>query len=282
MRRPASEPLPELVVPDGADGPRLPRRRRATSCSGSTPRRSRTTPSRARWTPPSWPSGWPSRGSTRPGCWSPTTGAGAAAFHWTKQHDAELGEVYVVGVDPAAQGRGLGRLLTLAGLHHLHGLGVAEVLLYVESDNAPGGARLLRAWASPTPRDTHVQYRRPACARPDVEPLGRGVRSSSNPYAGLVVAGRSGPRSRAVCRPGPLARRRLQRRCSRRHQSDHARSTHRRRREGGRSTSAGRDRRPRPATRGAAARPSIDVLPARTTRGRRSAATHATGGHAPG
>ncbi|MET9199958.1 mycothiol synthase [Gordonia sp. NPDC003585] len=56
-------------------------------------------------------------------------------FHWTKQHDAELGEVYIVGVDPAAQGRGLGRLLTLAGLHHLAEVGMREVNLYVEGDN---------------------------------------------------------------------------------------------------------------------------------------------------
>ena len=40
-------------------------------------------------------------------------------FHWTKVHGADLGEVYVVGVDPAAQGRGLGATLTLVGLHHL-------------------------------------------------------------------------------------------------------------------------------------------------------------------
>ncbi|MFW0785534.1 mycothiol synthase [Gordonia sp. CPCC 206044] len=56
-------------------------------------------------------------------------------FHWTKVHDADLGEVYIVGVDPAAQGRGLGRLLTLAGLHHLLRRGMAEVELYVEGDN---------------------------------------------------------------------------------------------------------------------------------------------------
>ncbi|WP_439029908.1 mycothiol synthase [Gordonia terrae] len=56
-------------------------------------------------------------------------------FHWTKRHDAELGEVYIVGVDPAAQGRGLGRLLTLAGLHHLARGGVSEINLYVEGDN---------------------------------------------------------------------------------------------------------------------------------------------------
>src|SRR5689334_23106518 len=58
-------------------------------------------------------------------------------FHWTKQHSPELGEVYVVGIDPAAQGRGLGKALVLAGLEHLARLGVREVLLYVEADNEP-------------------------------------------------------------------------------------------------------------------------------------------------
>jgi mycothiol synthase len=61
-------------------------------------------------------------------------------FHWTKVHNADLGEVYVVGVDPAAQGRGLGAVLTLAGLHHLaERLSESEhptVMLYVEADNS--------------------------------------------------------------------------------------------------------------------------------------------------
>jgi mycothiol synthase len=61
-------------------------------------------------------------------------------FHWTKVHDRELGEVYVVGVDPAAQGRGLGNTLTLIGLHHLaerlSSGAQPEVMLYVEADNA--------------------------------------------------------------------------------------------------------------------------------------------------
>ncbi|WP_378736828.1 mycothiol synthase [Nocardia brasiliensis] len=59
-------------------------------------------------------------------------------FHWTKVHYEEspaVGEVYVVGIDPAAQGRGLGRLLTLVGLHYLRDRGLAEVLLYTEADN---------------------------------------------------------------------------------------------------------------------------------------------------
>jgi mycothiol synthase len=61
-------------------------------------------------------------------------------FHWTKVHtDPEpIGEVYVLGVDPAARGLRLGAALTLAGLQHLRDdRGQTRVLLYVEADNAP-------------------------------------------------------------------------------------------------------------------------------------------------
>lgn len=53
-------------------------------------------------------------------------------FHWTKQI-GDLGEVYVVGVDPAAQGRGLGGRLLQAGLDHLAESGCRTVILYVDS-----------------------------------------------------------------------------------------------------------------------------------------------------
>ncbi len=77
-------------------------------------------------------------------------------FHWTKVHPGGEGEVYVVGVDPAAQGGGLGKALTLAGLAHLVDLGLSEVILYVESDNTPAvtvyrGLGFERA-------EAHVQY----------------------------------------------------------------------------------------------------------------------------
>ncbi|MDO9377284.1 MAG: mycothiol synthase [Nocardioidaceae bacterium] len=58
-------------------------------------------------------------------------------FHWTKVEDG-VGEVYVVGIDTGAQGRGLGTYLTAVGLHHLTTeLGLPRVDLYVEGDNAP-------------------------------------------------------------------------------------------------------------------------------------------------
>lgn len=69
------------------------------------------------------------------------TGERLLGFHWTKVHldKPGVGEVYVVGVDPAAQGMGLGRTLTVIGMAWLaQRLGDAAeptVMLYVESDN---------------------------------------------------------------------------------------------------------------------------------------------------
>lgn len=56
-------------------------------------------------------------------------------FHWTKVHPDRVGEVYVLAVDPDAQGAGLGVALTVAGLAYLREQGVHEAMLYVESDN---------------------------------------------------------------------------------------------------------------------------------------------------
>jgi mycothiol synthase len=81
-------------------------------------------------------------------------------FHWTKVHPDGAGEVYVVGVDPAAQGRGLGRVLTLAGLRHLAEVGVPEVHLYVERDNAAARALYEGIGFRHDAADTHVQYLR--------------------------------------------------------------------------------------------------------------------------
>ncbi len=57
-------------------------------------------------------------------------------FHWTKTHAEErLGEVYVVGILPGAQGGGLGKALTATGLRHLAAQGLPTAMLYVDADN---------------------------------------------------------------------------------------------------------------------------------------------------
>jgi mycothiol synthase len=60
-----------------------------------------------------------------------------AAFCWTKVHTGEppIGEIYVIGVDPDFQGKGLGRELVLAGLEHLAADGLRIGMLYVDAAN---------------------------------------------------------------------------------------------------------------------------------------------------
>lgn len=62
------------------------------------------------------------------------------AFCWTKLHtDTEpvIGEIYVIAVDPAVHGRGLGKQLTLAGLDSISDRGVTVANLYVDAGNTP-------------------------------------------------------------------------------------------------------------------------------------------------
>lgn len=72
-------------------------------------------------------------------------------FAWTKT-DATApgagrtltGELYVIGVDPDAQGTGLGRALVLAALAHLRTIKANSAKLYVDADNVPA----MRLYAS--------------------------------------------------------------------------------------------------------------------------------------
>ncbi|MGO4247330.1 mycothiol synthase [Paenarthrobacter sp. RAF54_2] len=61
-------------------------------------------------------------------------------YHWTKVHPRQgphpaIGEVYVVGVTPEAQGLGLGKALTVAGIRYLQDKDLHAVMLYVDADN---------------------------------------------------------------------------------------------------------------------------------------------------
>jgi mycothiol synthase len=160
MRRPASEPLPELEVPDGItvrgyrdeDRDEVLRVNAAAFAhhpeQGSMDADELAERMAEDWFDPA-------------GLLVADSGEGLRGFHWTKQHDAGLGEVYVVAIDPSAQGQGLGRVLTLAGLHHLARRGVDEVLLYVESDNAAAARLYAGLGFTHAGADTHVQYQRP-------------------------------------------------------------------------------------------------------------------------
>ena len=71
--------------------------------------------------------------------------------------DPPYGEVYVVAVNPKAAGRGLGTVLTVAGLQHLKDQGLESVLLYVDGDNDPAIA--VYAGQGFDVERTEVQYR---------------------------------------------------------------------------------------------------------------------------
>ena len=88
------------------------------------------------------------------------------AFHWTKVHDAPapdggtLGEIYVLAVDPAFGGRGLGRAIARDGLHYLHRHRKAtRAILYVDSVNT-AAVNLYRRLGFET-EHTDRAYRRP-------------------------------------------------------------------------------------------------------------------------
>jgi mycothiol synthase len=65
-------------------------------------------------------------------------GEGLVGSCWTKihrDHHPVLGEIYVIAVDPAHHGGGLGRALTVAGLDYMAGRGVRVGMLYADASN---------------------------------------------------------------------------------------------------------------------------------------------------
>jgi len=160
MRRPLSEPLPELTNPDGVtlrgfrpgDEDEL-LRVNSRAFVGHPEQGAMDAANLAERMAEPW--------FDPEGLIVAVAGGRMLGFHWTKQHSPSHGEVYVVAIDPEAQGRGLGRALTLAGLHHLASRGLDEVLLYVESDNAPAVAVYSRLGFTHAPADTHLMFGRP-------------------------------------------------------------------------------------------------------------------------
>jgi mycothiol synthase len=84
-------------------------------------------------------------------------------FHWTKIHPDGTGEVYVLGVSPAAQGTGLGAVLLAEGLRYLASRGCPAALLYVDESNA--SALRLYERSGFRRHDVDVQWRAPSRPR---------------------------------------------------------------------------------------------------------------------
>ena len=64
-------------------------------------------------------------------------------FCWTKIHQdlvnkEPVGELYVIGVDPAHSGKGIGKALCTQGLIYLKNKGITQGMLYVDEDNEAG------------------------------------------------------------------------------------------------------------------------------------------------
>ncbi|MCU1674019.1 MAG: Mycothiol acetyltransferase [Frankiales bacterium] len=141
MRRPLGDPLPEPVLPAGVQVRTFEVGADEQQWTETNNRAFANHPDQGRWgveevllrEAESWfdPKGF----------FLAFRGEQLVGFHWTKTHGADghdhppVGEVYVVGVDPSEQGRGLGPALTLLGLHHLQQQGLDQVLLYVDEAN---------------------------------------------------------------------------------------------------------------------------------------------------
>lgn len=66
-----------------------------------------------------------------------------SAFCWTKidrETNQQVGEIYVIAVDPQHHGKGLGRALSVAGLQHMTSQGATTGVLFVDQDNQPAVA----------------------------------------------------------------------------------------------------------------------------------------------
>jgi mycothiol synthase len=61
----------------------------------------------------------------------------ASAANHSGSEARDIGEIWVIGVDPNQHRRGLGPGLVTAGLDYLSGLGLRAVILYTEESNLP-------------------------------------------------------------------------------------------------------------------------------------------------
>ena len=143
-------------------------------------------------------------------------GDGLAGFNWLKvqKHDGRdprLGEIFVIGVDPGRQGRGLGRALAVEGLAPLASDGITTGMLFVAAENTRRRAlrlrtgfavhradrayeRMVRHDENRTPNDSPATARR-ARSSTSCSPASASPRTAARNSG--TGSGRSGARSRS-------------------------------------------------------------------------------------
>lgn len=135
MRRPASDPLPDVRVAEGVSIRAFEPGRDERAWLEVNARAFADHPEQGAWTLDDVREREAEDWFDPAGFFLAERDGRLAGFHWTKVHPGGVGEVYVVGVDPDAQGLGLGRTLTLRGLHHLRDAGLDQIMLYVDESN---------------------------------------------------------------------------------------------------------------------------------------------------
>lgn len=104
-------------------------------------------------------------------------------LHWMKlDPEPGVGEVYILAVQPRAQGRGVGRILLLAGLEEMRRRAMKLSFLYVEAENEPAIALYRQAGF----RHEHLD----TCYSLDLRPSGPSSRDAGGRAPGVVSSRR--------------------------------------------------------------------------------------------
>ncbi|MEU4559877.1 mycothiol synthase [Actinoplanes sp. NPDC023936] len=164
MRRPLLEPLPTVPLPEGVTLRAFRPGQDEQAWLDINARAFAHHPEQGKWTMADLLAREDEPWFDSEGFLLAVSGDDLVGFHWTKIHpasgsDPAIGEIYVLGVDPAGHRRGLGAALSVAGLRHLAGRGLTISNLYVDESNE-AAVKLYRRLGYDVYK-TDISYQRP-------------------------------------------------------------------------------------------------------------------------